>query len=115
MKPFLRDTRCAHVPQEAQQVINRSAKELFQATVSEPTLVVIVPLSHAPQGLLDVLCDGIGYQVKDGSIYLWFGQEGRMDTAGYYRLVRFEYIGHPSSLRSLKKAVKFTLSASQKL
>lgn len=115
MKPFLRDTRCAHVPQEAQQVINRSAKDLFQVSVSEPTLTVILPLSHTPQGLLDVLCDGVAYQVKDGVIYLWFWQEGHMDTAGYYRLVRFEYIGYPSSLHGLKKSVKFTLSTNQKL
>lgn len=115
MKPFPRDSRCVHVPQNIQQIINRSAKDLFQVSVSEPTLTVILPLSHTPQGLLDVLCDGVAYQVKDGVIYLWFWQEGHMDTAGYYRLVRFEYIGYPSSLHGLKKSVKFTLSANQKL
>ena len=115
MQPFPRDTSYAHIPLAIQQVINASAKRLFQAPVTEPALTVLVTLSHTPKGLLDVLCDGIAYQVKEGNIYIWFQESDRIDTAGYYRLVRFEYVGIPASRKNLKKVVKFTLSAHQKL
>ena len=67
MKPFPRDTSYAHIPLAIQQVINASAKRLFQAPVTEPALTVLVTLSHTPKGLLDVLCDGIAYQVKEAT------------------------------------------------
>jgi len=115
MKPFRCDTSTSHVPAAAAKVINTAAKALFCAPVTGLTLTVTLPLSHEPQGLLDVLCDGVAYLVDGDAIYIWYSPEGNFEHAGYYRLLRFEYIATPAFRRSLKKSVKFTLSTTKKL